>query len=185
MAASTSARCAGCGCFRAVGLACCGCLYLARRARERGEGRRCVMCWTPLGTDQGYSRCDSCQAQRTALDFDYRHRIAAERFPASVRRIVVARLAEGEHLTDVCTSLEITTRMVHGFKAYEPGWAEALDGALLAGRNPDLNHGSITAYRHGRCRCPECREYKIDHDSWSWRRPSATRLSTTAAGQSR
>ncbi|MGO4417365.1 hypothetical protein AB4Z54_00945 [Streptomyces sp. MCAF7] len=164
-------RCAGCGCWRAHGsTVCCGCLYLARRALERDEGRRCRSCAAILPQDHGYSRCDGCHAQRAAEDFEYRKRMAAKRLPVVVRQMLTTRVAAGEHLPDVCRSLDITTQQAHGFKAFDDDWAEALDGALLAGRDPKLDHGSITAYRHGRCRCPECREYKLDHDSWQWRR---------------
>ncbi|MBW1597247.1 hypothetical protein [Streptomyces sp. JJ38] len=30
----------------------------------------------------------------------------------------------------------------------------------MAGRDPELAHGSKSAYRFGHCRCPECREAK-------------------------
>lgn len=164
-------RCPGCGCWRAYDLTICsGCLYLARRARERGDGRRCNGCSTPLPDGQLLSRCATCQKARVAEDFDYRRRQAAGRFPTAVRRLLLARLREGEGLSQSCRSLEVSTQQVHGFKAYDGEWADALDAALLAGRDPDLEHGTFTAYRYGRCRCPECREYKIAHDSWGWRR---------------
>jgi hypothetical protein len=165
-------RCPGCGCWRAYDLTTCsGCLYLVRRARERGTGRRCNRCSTPLPEGQILSRCDTCQEARAAEDFDYRRRQAAERFPAVVRRLLLARLREGEGLSQSCRSLELSTQQVHGFKVFDAEWAEALDAALLAGRDPGLEHGTFNAYRHGGCRCPECREYKLGHDSWGWRRP--------------
>lgn len=87
--------------------------------------------------------------------------------------MLTARLAAGEHLSEVCRALDLTTQQVHGWKRYDEGWAESLDSSLLAGRDPELSHGSHAAYRWGRCRCPECREYKLALDSWQWRRPTA------------
>jgi hypothetical protein len=171
MQKSARPRCPGCGCWRAYDLATCsGCLYLARRARERGAGRRCNGCHALLSDGQALSRCDTCQEARGAEDFDYRRRQAAERFPTAVRRLLLARLREGEGLSQACRSLELSTQQVHGFKVFDGEWAEALDAALLAGRNVSLVHGTFTAYRHGGCRCPECREYKLVNDSWGWRR---------------
>jgi hypothetical protein len=133
------------------------------------------MCSTPLTDEHRHTRCDDCHAQRAAADYTYRKQTATARFPEVVRRMLTARLAAGEHLTDVCRSLETTTQQAHGFKVFDRTWAEELDGALLAGRDPDLNHGTITAYRKSNCRCPECREYKLNHDSWKWRRLPVTR----------
>lgn len=166
-------RCPACGCWRTEGLPCGGCLYLTRRARERVDGRRCRNCNTLLPDGHTASRCDACWAARSAEDFEYKKRAAAKRFPPAVRRALTARVAAGEPLTDVCASLETTQQQAHGFKMYDPEWAEELDGALLAGRDPELAHGTAGAYRHGRCRCPECREYKLGHDSWQWRRQPA------------
>ncbi|MFC9233619.1 hypothetical protein ACFTZI_32470 [Streptomyces decoyicus] len=173
-------RCVACGCWRAYDLKTCGCAYWAQRALERAEGRRCRECSTLLPEDHGYSRCDPCHAARSDRDFEYRRRSSAARFPAGVRRLLVVRVAAGEHLTDVCADLGATQQQVHGYKTYSAEWAEALDQALMAGRDPKLDHGSMNAYRHGRCRCPECREYKLNHDGW-WRRPGRiTRQRATA-----
>ena len=175
-------RCPGCGCWKAQDLTVCsGCLYIARRAAEQHEGRRCHHCYTPLSEQRPYSRCDDCHSKRTEPNWAYRAKNAARRLPAPTRRLILARLAAGEHLSDVCHALETTPQSLHGFKAYDEQWALQLDDALLAGRDPGLDHGTFNAYRHGRCRCPECREYKLSHSSWAWRRVPQPRASSALA----
>lgn len=166
-----ASRCPGCNCWRSEG-PCKGCAYWARRARERREGLRCHHCCVLLS--EAGSRCGPCRGLRRGPDHARRQELAHVLFPQRVRDQLLARLASGEHLTDVCADLDITSNRVHGFTAYHSGWADALDGALMAGRDPELDHGTVKGYRHQRCRCPECREAKSAPPvSWRRRTPAA------------
>lgn len=161
-------RCPACHCWRRRSdSACRGCAYYARRARERAAGRRCPDCWDLLPDDAG-SRCEPCRVARIEPDRRRKKAIAAARFPPRVREQLAARLAAGEHLTDVCADLDVTQQRVHGWRYRDEAWAERLDEALMAGRDPELEHGTHGAYRHGRCRCPECREARNAPPVW-WR----------------
>ncbi|MFH9736857.1 hypothetical protein ACH4MA_04090 [Streptomyces roseolus] len=44
-----------------------------------------------------------------------------------------------------------------------PGGPEA---ALLAGGDPNLGHGTLSAYRNSGCWCPDCREAKARSGAW-------------------
>ncbi|MFG2734351.1 hypothetical protein ACGFX7_05970 [Streptomyces harbinensis] len=165
-------RCQHCNCWRrAAGGPCRGCAYWARRAEERRAGRRCHHCGTLLPAET-HSRCDTCRELRRRPDWEHRREQATAAFPAAVRARLIARLTAGEHLAEVCQDLGITQQRVHGYRAYAPDWSEDLDAALLAGRDPELDHGTVGAYRHGRCRCPECREAKASPPLW-WRQRSS------------
>ncbi|MFD8385214.1 type I-E CRISPR-associated protein Cse1/CasA [Streptomyces sp. NPDC059679] len=129
-------------------------------AREESPARpqRCVNCGRSLSENDYRSRCEKCRTERVSQDWGYRKELAEAIFTIDKRGEVLRRLAAGDELADVCTDLDLTPHRVHGFRAYDDEWGQALDQALMAGRDPDLDHGSEQAYRHGRCRCPECRE---------------------------
>lgn len=67
-------------------------------------------------------------------------------------------LASGTPYGEALHELGLTAQAVTGHRRRDPGFAQALDEALMLGRDPDLSHGGSTAWRQG-CRCPECREY--------------------------
>lgn len=170
----TVTRCPSCHCWRGPSQRCSGCDYYDRRSRERTTGRRCHHCYTLL-PDDTHSRCTTCRDRRRTPDWEYRKELAAARFPAPVRQQLLDRLTAGERLSDVCADLEVTQQRVHGWAAYDDGWQHALDQALMAGRDPELPHGTHHAYRHHRCRCPECREAKAAPPQ-PWRQlPTTTR----------
>ncbi|WP_331726376.1 type I-E CRISPR-associated protein Cse1/CasA [Streptomyces sp. NBC_00470] len=125
--------------------------------QAQSEGRHCHHCGTLLPPDGTRSRCADCLLKRSSADFVYRKEIADAIFPESKRTALLERLSRGELLPDVCDDLDLTPNRIHGYAAYDATWRERLDSALMAGRDPDLDHGTESAYRHGACRCPECR----------------------------
>ncbi|MFD7683067.1 hypothetical protein [Streptomyces sp. NPDC060187] len=121
-------------------------------------GRRCHNCHGP--TTATISRCPACRSRRRSQDRAYHREIADALFPPAVRAALLGRVASGEHISDVCADLGITVNRARSYAAYAPAWGRALDRALIAGRDPDLAHSTETAYRRGRCRCPDCRTAK-------------------------
>lgn len=119
---------------------------------------RCHHCHRPVAGTA--SRCASCRSLRRTPDRAYRREIADALFPPAARAALLGRIASGEHISDVCADLGISVHRARSYAAYAPAWGRALDLALTAGRDPDLDHGTAMAYRHGRCRCPECRTAK-------------------------
>jgi hypothetical protein len=51
-----------------------------------------------------------------------------------------------------------TPRQVRAQRVRDTGFAEALDDALVKGRDPGPYHGTFSFYHDG-CRCPDCRDY--------------------------
>lgn len=119
---------------------------------------KCTCCGRHFPTGQNRARCERCRQARQPSDRQRRYDIAGNLFPTHARSLLLARVAAGENLADVCRDLGITQARVRGWAAFDPDWEQRLDVALTAGRDPDLDHGTINAYRWGRCRCPECRQ---------------------------
>ncbi|MET9467814.1 hypothetical protein ABZY44_24025 [Streptomyces sp. NPDC006544] len=70
---------------------------------------------------------------------------------------MLRELRKGRPLGQVCQTLRIFPAQLHAFARINPWFQAELDEALMEGRNPDLLHGSESAYRMHGCRCPECR----------------------------
>ncbi|MFE7119374.1 type I-E CRISPR-associated protein Cse1/CasA [Streptomyces sp. NPDC057654] len=119
--------------------------------------KRCVNCGQPRPKDAIHSRCEECRAKRVSQDWLHRKEIAEAIFTEDKRTELLRRLASGESLAEACTALDLTPHRVHGFTNYNDEWRGQLDTALTDGRDPGLDHGTETAYRHGGCRCPDCR----------------------------
>lgn len=117
---------------------------------------RCHDCGQRLGADTERVRCADCLERRRAPDHRRKRARAGQRFPRRVRTRLLAGLSAGGQLGEVCSQLGVSTVQVYGWRQYDPGWADALDAALMAGRNPELDHGTPSARWWG-CRCPDCR----------------------------
>lgn len=109
--------------------------------------QRCENCGQPLPQDATHSRCEDCRAKRVSKDWLRRKEKAEATFHETRRTELLRHLASGEPLADACTALDLTPHRVHGFTHYNDEWREQLDVALTAGRDPDLDHGTETAYR--------------------------------------
>jgi hypothetical protein len=59
----------------------------------------------------------------------------------------------------VIRELNLTPNQVWGLATTDEEWSAALEGALMATRRGDLEHGSNAAYNHG-CVCKDCREHQ-------------------------
>lgn len=118
--------------------------------------RRCHDCGQYARTR--YSRCEDCRQKRIRPDRKRRHAISRALFPRVLREAVLRELRKGRQLGEVCLTLRISPAQLHTFAHINPWFRTELDDALMQGRNPDLRHGSESAYRTHRCRCPECRK---------------------------
>lgn len=78
-------------------------------------------------------------------------------FDAETAGQIVDMLSAGRAVVEVTKTTGASWQAIVGRGQWDKAWQNALDDALLRGRNPDLEHGTEMAYRHGRCRCPECR----------------------------
>lgn len=107
-----------------------------------------------------YSRCEACRRKRLRPDRKRRHAISRALFPRVLREAVLRELRKGRPFSEVCLNLRISPPQLHSFARINPWFRTELDEALMQGRNPDLRHGSESAYRLHGCRCPECRRGK-------------------------
>lgn len=65
----------------------------------------------------------------------------------------------GRPFRQVLRDLGLTPNQVWGLTKTDAEWSAALDGALMAARRDDLEHGTNAAYVAG-CVCNECREHQ-------------------------
>lgn len=120
--------------------------------------RECHDCLSYTRTT--YSRCEACRHKRLRPDRKRRRAISRALFPRVLREAVLRELRKGRLFGEVCLSLRIAPTQLHSFARINPWFRSELDEALMQGRNPALRHGSESAYRLHRCRCPECRRGK-------------------------
>lgn len=102
-------------------------------------------------------RCDLCRTAHAAACREWRRSTTLRSWSPALRSRLLTHLAEGVELTTAASAVAATVQSVHALAGIDPQFARDLDAALMAGRKPDLAHGTESAYRHGRCRCPECR----------------------------
>ncbi|MEU7322641.1 hypothetical protein ABZ682_19110 [Streptomyces griseoviridis] len=81
------------------------------------------------------------------------------KFPQAAQQRLLELLAAGRPLTRACEDVGVAAARVHALARLDARWSRRLDDALLAGRNPDLPHGTPRGYSLG-CRCPQCRRAK-------------------------
>lgn len=128
----------------------------ARRGRQRtGRGTT-----AEHGTASRWRAGCQCAACTAAHNEDTRARRAEARAQWWQDREgpLLAEVAEGAPYGEVLRGHGVTAQAITGHRRRSPEFARALDVALLAGRDPELSHGSATGWRAG-CRCPECREH--------------------------
>ena len=113
------------------------------------------------------SRCPDCAKKRRPVDRKRRRAISRAVFPRPLRMALLTQLRKGRPLGEAARIIQVPAQGIHGFARTNPAFRKELDEALLAGRNPDLAHGTLSAYRFGGCRCPECREAKARSGAWS------------------
>lgn len=76
-----------------------------------------------------------------------------------VQRTLLTDLAAGTPLSEAADRAGLSIQAIFGRARWDTDWAERLDTALMTGRDPDLTHGGMHAYKRLGCRCPECREW--------------------------
>ncbi|GIH70359.1 hypothetical protein [Sphaerimonospora thailandensis] len=86
---------------------------------------------------------------------------AADAKVRPVWRGILSQVREGVHIGDAAKRAGVTLHAVYGHAARDVRRQRALDAALMAGRDPDISHGTNHSYRVHKCRCPEC---KVAHD---------------------
>jgi hypothetical protein len=84
---------------------------------------------------------------------------AQGRLPAKVREKLVDAIYAGRPFRAALRDLGLTSNQVWGLTKTDPEWSAALDGALMATRSDDVEHGTNAAYKQG-CVCKECREHQ-------------------------
>lgn len=100
--------------------------------------------------------CDACRAAHNADLQQTRRAATVERLEPTTEALL-SDLEAGVPLTAACRILGVSLGLVQGRGRWDTEWQRRLDAALMAGRDPTLDHGTEGAYRRGHCRCPECR----------------------------
>lgn len=128
---------------------------------------RIRLCHDCGAATESTSRCPDCAKKRRPVDRKRRRAISRAVFPRPLRTALLTQLRSGRPLGEAAQSIRVPAPQIHGFARTNPAFRRELDEALLAGRDPNLTHGTQSAYRYGRCRCPECREAKARSGAWS------------------
>lgn len=81
---------------------------------------------------------------------------AEEEVPPATRSRLIAKLRKGEHIDEASRELGVSPKRVFAAARVLRSFGEQLDATLTGERDPELHHGTMTAYNK-RCRCPECR----------------------------
>lgn len=149
-------RCTDCEAYLPPTGDCRACTVLHGHRTPIPHHRRCKGCGQTA--PEGRRWCPTCLPRHLYDSTTRREKNRQERLPSGLRETILNRLAAGERLPEVAQDLGTTPQAVWGAARVWPWWRHALDEALMAGRPPDVEHGTTQAYRHGGCRCPECRE---------------------------
>ncbi|TDC02649.1 hypothetical protein E1091_00160 [Micromonospora fluostatini] len=87
----------------------------------------------------------------------WRRKRADERFPVKLRTRVLQLVRRGATPADAARAVDLPVQTIHSRSRIDPAWQARLDKALMAGRRPDVPHGTPSGYRYHKCHCPECR----------------------------
>lgn len=88
----------------------------------------------------------------------WRRARAAKRFGPAQRAHIIREITGGRAIGEVAAALGLHTASITNYaRRVDPAWGEELDAALMAGRDPNIPHGTTYSYRVRRCRCPVCR----------------------------
>lgn len=99
--------------------------------------------------------CDSCKEAHLASLRDYRRQRSIDEL-TPVREQVLNIFRSGGTWSDVFAETGLSQQRLHGIASWNKHWKRDLDRALMEGRDPNLKHGTASAWKSG-CRCPECR----------------------------
>lgn len=100
-----------------------------------------------------------CRQAQNNTARSYGRRRAQDRLSTELREQFLAAIYAGQPFRQVLRDLGLTPNQVWGLARTDPDWSAALDGALMAARWADLQHGTTPAYMRG-CVCKDCREHQ-------------------------
>jgi hypothetical protein len=116
----------------------------------------------PHGTRARWSNgcgCRQCRQAHNNTLRSYGRTRAQDRLSIELRERLLAAMCAGQPFRQVLRDLGLTSNQVWGLTRTDDEWSTALDGALMAPRRNDLEHGTNAAYVQG-CVCRECREHQ-------------------------
>jgi hypothetical protein len=116
----------------------------------------------PHGTRARWSNgCDCVQCRQAQNDTvrAYGRARAQDRLTIELRDQLLAAIYAGQPFRQVLLDLGLTSNQVWGLTKTDDEWSAVVDGALMAARRDDLEHGTNAAYVRG-CVCKECREHQ-------------------------
>jgi hypothetical protein len=93
---------------------------------------------------------------------------AQDRLPIELRERLLAAIYAGQPFRQVLGDLGLPPNQVWGLTKTGDEWSAALDGALMAARSDDLEHGTNATYVAG-CVCKECREHQRLRMAKNWK----------------
>jgi hypothetical protein len=113
----------------------------------------------PTGPHQGCS-CGTCRGAHTG-DARVRKRARAQaRLPADMRQQLLDAIYAGQPFREALRDLALTSNQVWGLTKTDEEWSTALEAALMATRQDNLEHGTNAAYVAGYV-CRECRGHQL------------------------
>lgn len=115
---------------------------------------------SPHGTVSRYRAGCRCRTCDDAHNRDMKIRRDARRTALieAGAPVLFDALVNGAEWKDALLEAGLGSTTVAWQRRHDPKFADAVDAALMEGRDPHLNHGTARGWQ-ARCRCPECRAY--------------------------
>lgn len=110
----------------------------------------------PHGTPARYDAGCDCPDCRRANTQEKKPTLPLTQVAVELQPVLDA-LAAGAGYAEALATHGYSRQRITALRRW-PVVTQALDTALMAGRDPDLDHGTPGAWRAG-CRCPDCRTY--------------------------
>jgi hypothetical protein len=105
------------------------------------------------------ARAQSVDERIVTMPVFEKRAIAQARLPADVRQQLLDAIYAGHPFRGALRDLALTSNQVWGLTKTDEEWSTALEAALMATRQHDLEHGTNAAYVAG-CVCKECRVHQ-------------------------